>query len=632
MAPKTPSLKFSDIDIHFNYVFDIGKTINPIDASRKILRTDIGQAFRNYVTHKSEIGDSYKSISEDYKKAVNIKTIAKELETRPSLLTHLKIFRQAPRHFGKVYLNAFQKAFATTTEKEPDEQEEVDYKKPLYEIKESIGKTVTDLLGLLTIHEYVDRDIFQSSYLESASFTRVGLQPFGATINNQSILFDVTLTIHRTGIAILTAYGGFAGKFLQKELLQFQRFQDLSVKDCELPTDIILKYTNLLDGYVLNFGASREFTKDERGYTRLKKGEIAKYGKIFDAYRIYCTQAILERKFWSLDDFFRKSRSSNWFMYPVIFINDMKPSYSSGEKFKELHSDELAKLILGMNSSSNLKAKVVKEVCNEDLSPINNNSVYLTEGSGIIINYNNSKDKIRKKGEANGLIYEEFSTSAVVDMMLLQKGILQTFNNQLSQATYNLTKLTELKQEYLYGLQEFEAIGISYYGAVHEIIRRGHQIFRINDLRKLFEIKLQGIEGFIQKAEEQNRLRRERIFKILTTLVAIVFSITGAQSVVDTILKWPHLAPDTYPHWLRFSYDWVMSNLIQYPTTIVIGIYVITIFITIMALWYETIAGARSKNLVINKQNFPANPERTISPIEFNIKENKEKLRENKNN
>lgn len=628
MRPKTASLKFSDIDIHFNYVFDIGKTINPIDASREILKTDIGQAFRNYVTHKSEIGDSYKSISEDYKKAENIETIAKELETRPSLLTHLKIFIQSPRHFGKAYLNALQKAFATT-EKESDEQEEIDYKKPLYEIKESIGKTVTDLLGLLTIHEYVDRDIFQSSYLESASFARVGLQPFGATINNQSIQFDVTLTIHRTGIAILTAYGGFTGQFTQKDLLQFQRFQDLSIKDCELPTDIILKYTNLLDGYVLNFGSSREFAKDERGYTTLEKGEITKYGEIFDAYRYYCTQAILEKKFWSLDDLIQKSRSNNWFMYPIIFINDMKPSYSSDEKFKETHSDELAKLILGMNNSSRLKPKVVQEICSEDLSSVDNYSVYLTEGCGTIIYYNNSKNKIQKRGQSNRSIYEEFSTSVVVDMMLLQKGILEAFNNQLSQATYNLAKLTELKQEYIYALQEFEAIGISYYGGVHEIIKRGHQIFRINDLRKLFEIKLQGVEGFIQKVEENNRLRRERIFKILTTFIAIVFSVTGAQSVVDTILKWPRLAPNTYPHWLKFSYDWMISNLSQYPTTITIGIYFVTIVITIAALWYEANTGIKSRNQVIKKQSFPISPERTISPIELNLEEKQRKVNKN---
>ena len=104
---------------------------------------------------------------------------------------------------------------------------------------------------------------------------------------------------------------------------------------------------------------------------------------------------------------------------------------------------------------------------------------------------------------------------------------MQIFNSQISHAYYDLTKLTKLKQEFIMALQEFEALGISYYGTVHEIIKRGQEIFRINDLRKMFEIKLQGVEGLIQKEEEQNRLRRERIFKMLTTIVAIVFSLPG---------------------------------------------------------------------------------------------------------
>jgi hypothetical protein len=620
MVTKTHPLTFSDIDVHFNYVFDIGKTINPIDASRKLLKTDIGQAFRNYVTHKSELGNRYNSLSEEYKKAENIETIATELETRPSLFTYLKLIKQDPIHFGKAYLDAFQKAFTETAEKETDQQIEANYKKPLIEFKEWIGQTVTDLLGLLAIHEYVDREIFQSSYLENSSFARVSLQPFGATINNQSILFDVTLTIHRTGIAILTAYGGFTGKFLQKDLIQFQRFPQLSIKDCELPTYVITTYTNLLDGYVLSFGSSREFVRDERGYTRLEKGEVKEFGEIFDAYCFSCKQIILENRFWSLDDLYQKSRSNNWFSYPVIFINAIKPSYATDAKFKESHLDELAKLIMGMDSSSLLKSKAAKDICDEDLSLVDNYSLYLTEGSGTILYYKNPKGEIRKKGEEIESIREELLTSVVVDMILLQKGILQTFNSQLSRATYNLAKLTKLKQEYIYALQEFEAIGISYYGSVHEMIKRGHKTFRINDLRKLFEIKLQGIEGFIQQAEDKNKLRRERIFKVLTTLVAVVFSIPGAQSVVNTILKWPHHAPDAYPDWLRYFYEWIISIFIIHPTTVVIGIYLITIFITITALWYESTTGAKSRNQVISNQNSPKSSEGTTSPIEFNIK------------
>ena len=49
------------------------------------------------------------------------------------------------------------------------------------------------LLGLLAIHEFVDKEVCPSSYLDGNPFARIiSLQPFGATIEKQSVLFDVT--------------------------------------------------------------------------------------------------------------------------------------------------------------------------------------------------------------------------------------------------------------------------------------------------------------------------------------------------------------------------------------------------------------------------------------------------------
>jgi hypothetical protein len=159
MASEDRELTFSSVDIYYNYVFDLGGALNPIDAARLLLKTDIAQAFRNYLTGKSEIADVYKSLTENYQELSDF-------------------YEQSKLAGDKI---------------EPDEE------KDWHEFKQFVAEVVIDLLKLLAVHEYVDRQIFHASYI--LSFARVGLIPFSATINGHDLDFDVTLTIHRSGVA-----------------------------------------------------------------------------------------------------------------------------------------------------------------------------------------------------------------------------------------------------------------------------------------------------------------------------------------------------------------------------------------------------------------------------------------------
>ncbi len=367
MENNESELKFSDVDIYFNYVFDIGCPINPIDAARRVLKTDLGQAFRNYLTDKSEIADRYKPLTVGYKKIIGMEAAYKELNAHPSLLTHLKLFRHDPIRFGKAYIQAFKTAFSKSTSKEAEKDTAPGGDKPLEEFKDWVGQTVTELLSLLAIHEYVDRDIFFSGYLESTPFARVGLQPFRATIIGRSISFDVTLTIHRTGIAILTAYGVFSGNLLLEDILKLRRFSRLPVRDCEIPTIAIERYRNLWVGYIPSIELPQERESDDTSYAKFEADEAREFGGIFDAYRYFCIETILAKKHRSLDELHRGLRSDQWHGYPVVFIKKMEPIYPSGTEFKKSHAETLAKLVLGLQRSF-LKSEVVSEACDQDIS------------------------------------------------------------------------------------------------------------------------------------------------------------------------------------------------------------------------------------------------------------------------
>ena|GEM_PF-2960989 len=583
MKSSKSRLKFLDVDVHFNYVFDIGYPLNPIDAARRILKTDLGQAFRNYLSDKSEIADRYKPLSEEYKKITNL------------------------------------------------EDTELEAEKLLKESKEQADQTIIELLGLLSLHEDVDRQIFFSGYLKSAPFVRISLQPFGATILGRSILFDVTLTIHRTGIAILTAYGGFSGSLLLEDILKLERFDVLPLQDCEIPTVAIKRYTNLSTGYIPGI-VQQEYASDDRGSTKFEGDEASDFGRIFDAYRCFCTETILAKKHWSLGELEQSLRSNHWHGYPIVFIKKTEPTYPSGTEFKKSRAETLAKLVLGIRGSMSLKPKVVSDTCAEDLSITDDYSVYLTEGSGTVIYYKNHKLKVSSDAIVPEWTRQKFLTSVVVDMLLLQRAILFTFNNQLNRATYDIAKLTGLKQEYILALQEFEALGLSHYGTVHNIIKHGHESFRINDLRRLFITKLEGIEGLIQRAKEKQAKNREGLVKILTTFVAVTFSLSASQNVIDVIRSWSPNLSTSYPHWVAVLYEWILAIPTQHPVFATIILSLVTVIITLLALsyetllapWYEKIKDRVQRRLVIENRNIPKSSELTILPVRVATKDYKD--------
>ena len=73
MSKPKAFINSSNVDIFENYIFDIGKPINPIDASRKLLEAEVGQAFSNYQTGKSELSDNYAIALNEHKKVIKVK-------------------------------------------------------------------------------------------------------------------------------------------------------------------------------------------------------------------------------------------------------------------------------------------------------------------------------------------------------------------------------------------------------------------------------------------------------------------------------------------------------------------------------------------------------------------------------
>jgi hypothetical protein len=71
-------------------------------------------------------------------------------------------------------------------------------------------------------------------------------------------------------------------------------------------------------------------------------------------------------------------------------------------------------LVLGLNTSSILKPALIADICEQDLSIVDDYSLYLTEGSGTAIYYENFL-KVPQSIAANEWIRQKFLTTVVLD-------------------------------------------------------------------------------------------------------------------------------------------------------------------------------------------------------------------------
>jgi hypothetical protein len=73
--PSQEEVQCHDVVIFYNFVFDIGKPVNPTQAARDLLKKDFARASANHITDTIEIAPRLKELLDLCEKAMLIATI-----------------------------------------------------------------------------------------------------------------------------------------------------------------------------------------------------------------------------------------------------------------------------------------------------------------------------------------------------------------------------------------------------------------------------------------------------------------------------------------------------------------------------------------------------------------------------
>src|SRR5258706_6480873 len=208
-TPAKKELQCHDVVIFYNLVFDIGKPVNPTQAARNLLKKEFACVSANHTMDTIEIAPRHKRLLKLREEAIQFGIFSSFVE-QYNWKAALSWVLHHPKHalfaLSKLCMRIGSNS-GPQTNTPPQQKNATALKDAIKGIDDSMIK-MQNLEGL---HLYSDKQLFSPLYLREAPFVRVGLQPFVATIDGESIGMNVSLVIHRTGVAILT-FGVMFGK------------------------------------------------------------------------------------------------------------------------------------------------------------------------------------------------------------------------------------------------------------------------------------------------------------------------------------------------------------------------------------------------------------------------------------
>ncbi len=538
--------RFEEVVVFYNRVFDLGAYVNPTEVARKLLEEDFALAAPNYLTNEVEVAARFKDLE---RLRSNMETLS-EIQRNLDAAGARSMFRWALRHPVRALRlwRDVRSYRSSRSERPPSASKNVKTanrrtRDTLRDATRFVDEAMRRVGVFESLQRHVDRSLFKPQYLQEIPFTRIGLQPFYATIAGEEIGVDVGLLVHRTGVAILTFYVVFKGRKSAKELLEIESIaaspQFAKLKVAHAIAELQARSMGLGSVQLHEAPFEREYSSGIEWLT-LRNEEKGSLVDVFDMYE----SAIASSLRGKLPSYFGEHstwlRNPDWFIYPVVFAKRIIPAIADGKSFRQAYPEVIAGLIQRSYWRGLTEANV-QSVVQEDLSIKRDYSLYVEAGHATVFYFESYWRKLMKAHDGNvpgqTWLYAHFQTSVVIDVLLIQRWILATLNRQLSSLTSDPTKLNNLKRDLLVALEEYHNVAISYVSA-QEIVKRARKKMGTDELYQSVMQKLDILDRLIEAEETNRRAWRDRFLRAGTAVATLLFGLPAASRVTQIMTDW----------------------------------------------------------------------------------------------
>ncbi len=599
--PKSENgLQFEEVVIFYNFVFDLGDFINPTTAARKLLETDIALSAANYLTADIEVAERFKELNLWRSHGVVLSEIYQHLKTE-GICSASKWILQHPRsafRLGWTITKSRRRMQEDAQEGEEKESREGTFEELISSTLNFIDESMISIQSLEKLHHHVDRLLFRPQYLRDVPFTRIGLQPFFATLGGEQVDVDVWVLVHRSGVAILTFGVVFNGQKSVDELVSLQ-LSNFPIKDLELVRAIVEANEN-----DLGKPSKQRYSSGVDWFTYQDLDGVTLVD-VFGLYQTFIIPAVLGKT----PSKPTEPRNPFWHAYPIVFIKKITPDIFNVAAFKQDYPKELAGLILRFPHWRSLKDEKIKKVIIDDLSIVEDHSLYVESSHTTVLYYEPYRksliDIYRENIPGQEWIYRYFLTSSVIDVLLIQRGVLSILSNQLRNLPANTKKLNALKRGAFLALEEFNNI-ILLHGSAHDIVKQSIVKMGIDEEYQNLLKKLSNIERLIEVNETKRRADRDLLLKFGAIIATIMFGLGGAWQVVETVKSWNDLIPNLNEGLKRTIIEAIVNLAQTHPIETTLWIYFISVFIIISLLIWSVLPSHNDKPIIDVDQSQPA--------------------------
>lgn len=617
----TEELRFEEVVIFYNQVFDLGSNVNPTEFARKLLQEDFALVAPNYLTNEVEVAERFKDLEQLRSSAEALSDLRQSLDSS-GVRGVAKWALSHPVHALRLmplFWRSMKDREPLPKEQEGEAEKEVDGgaetagngSQPAEERAVKFMDNAMRRLGWFeSLQRHVDRSLFKPQYLEEVPFTRIGLQPFFATMAGEKIGVDVGLLVHRSGVAILTFYVSFEGRKTAEELLDLELLAPKAeISEMRVARAVVepqARSHGLRAKELGQIPSERKFSSGVEWfvYRDHEKGTLV---DVFDMYRIAVASSLQGEKTLSLDKLMARLRAPEWFVYPVVFARRVLPAIPDSGVFKEQYPRQIAGLVQRIEWRG-LTEENVREMVEGDFSIKKDYSLYVEAGHATVFYMEPYRQKlIAVYGEnvpGENWLAAHFQTSVVIDVLLIQRWILTTLNRRLGSLTSNPAGLNDLKRDLLVTLEEYHNIAVSY-GSAQEIIRQARQKMGTDELYQALMRKLDILDRLIEVEETRRRAWRDRTLKAATAVATLLVGLPAASRVTEVIAGWDPASPAAYGV-AGLVYNELVAFVGAHPIGVTITLYLVSVCLVLPWIILSVLPTWGRKRIVETDQSRPA--------------------------
>lgn len=525
-GPNVPVAE--DVVVMQKYVFDVGRTVDPLEGAERLLRTDLATVAIHSPTGLIYNAANRAKLKQQVEEFEQLRALAeRQAQNQPGLLGTAHFLARHPRILFGVARSLIGRRFDDEDDGEKAEDDGFD----MAQIPEMVLREVV----LQAIHHDVDTKVLRPEYRRRDPWIRIEMQPcFLTRPDGERQDVDVGLVLHRTGTAVLTFYVTLDGPFTADELTWRTLAFVPAYASTEMASALVDYAASAEPGMEPRPASERTFSSGV-WWSRWDHQVPVSLSDVFESYLVAVQAAVNADDPSSPRVGDARSFTPQWHGYSVLSVRKPHPDLrADGPLAAQLGG------VVGRNPEwRDAKPDHLLETARQDLSLSMRHSYWVDTHCAAIVHsrlkYENLVSTHGRDIPGEKWIFDEQYLAAAIDLALVEYHTIVAINSEIENVTMDRRRVGDLRARMLHARTDLDAES----NLAHRDLRAIHRHFRrIRGIEQYWEDareKLRLVTDELDAETEERRFRSERSLQAVLGITAVLVGIPSIAAIVDRV-------------------------------------------------------------------------------------------------